>query len=66
MLSCMIESSLAVTAAAHLAPLAQYVDLDGPLLIHADPFTGLRYQSAHLILPSAPGLGVTRQLGALG
>lgn len=59
MLGCMIESSLAVTAAAQLAPLAEHVDLDGPLLITNDPFLGLRYEGARITLPLGPGLGVT-------
>ena len=58
MVSCMVETSLGVTAAAHLAPLCDYVDLDGPLLIRNDPFQGLRYQGAQIILPDSPGLGV--------
>jgi L-alanine-DL-glutamate epimerase-like enolase superfamily enzyme len=58
MMSCMVESSLAVTAAAHLAPLCDYVDLDGPLLVRNDPFVGLRYECARIILPEGPGLGV--------
>ncbi|PWH11712.1 MAG: dipeptide epimerase [Anaerolineae bacterium] len=61
LLSCMVESSLGVTAAAHLAPLCDYLDLDGPLLIANDPFTGLIYNGANLSLPSAPGLGVTQR-----
>lgn len=60
MIGCMIESSLAVTAAAHIAPLARYADLDGPLLIRDDPFTGVRYRAGRLALPGAPGLGVVR------
>jgi L-alanine-DL-glutamate epimerase-like enolase superfamily enzyme len=62
MLGCMVESTLAVTAAAHIAPLCDYVDLDGPLLIRDDPFQGLRYQGLNLILPAGPGLGVSRAL----
>ena len=58
MLSCMIETSVGVTAAAHLAPLCDYVDLDGPLLIKNDPYHGLQYQGARMILPQGPGLGV--------
>jgi L-alanine-DL-glutamate epimerase-like enolase superfamily enzyme len=58
LLSCMIESSLAVTAAAHIAPLCQHVDLDGPLLILDDPFEGVIYRDGRLILPDRPGLGV--------
>ncbi len=57
MLSCMIESSLGVTAAAHLGPLADYIDLDGPLLIANDPFRGLQYEGAQIHLPSGPGIG---------
>ena len=58
MLGCMIESSLAITAAAHLSPLVDYADLDGHLLIAADPFSGVTVQQGRLVLPSGPGLGV--------
>jgi L-alanine-DL-glutamate epimerase-like enolase superfamily enzyme len=58
MLSCMIESSLGVTAAAHLAPLCDQLDLDGPLLVANDPFDGLRYDGAAPSLPDRPGIGV--------
>ena len=61
MLSCMVESSLGVTAAAHLAPLCDYLDLDGPLLISNDPFQGLHYQGATIGLPAGNGLGVERR-----
>lgn len=60
MLSCMVESSVGVTAAAHLAPLCDYADLDGPLLIKNDPYRGLEYDGAKFSLPNAPGLGVRR------
>ena len=60
MLSCMVETSVGVTAAAHLAPLCDFVDLDGPLLIKNDPYKGLRYEGARLSLPEAPGIGVER------
>jgi len=60
MLSCFIESSVGVTAAAHLAPLCDYADLDGPLLIKNDPYRGLKYEGAKMILPNGPGLGVER------
>jgi len=58
MLGCMVETRLAVGAAAHLAPLADHADLDGPLLIKNDPFTGLDYDGARLRLPAEPGLGI--------
>lgn len=60
MLSCMVESSVGVTAAAHLAPLCDHADLDGPLLIKNDPYRGLKYDGAHMSLPDAPGIGVAR------
>jgi L-Ala-D/L-Glu epimerase / N-acetyl-D-glutamate racemase len=58
MIGCMIESAIAATAAAQIAPLADWADLDGPLLISRDPFAGVRYDCAKLIIPDAPGLGV--------
>ena len=58
MIGCMIESSLAITAAAHLAPLADYADLDGHLLIDNDPYVGVTVLDGKLVLPNAPGLGV--------
>jgi L-alanine-DL-glutamate epimerase-like enolase superfamily enzyme len=60
MLSCMVESSVGVTAAAHLAPLCDYADLDGPLLIRNDPYHGLKYDGARMTLPDSPGLGLER------
>ena len=59
MIGCMIESSLGVSAAAHLLPLADWADLDGPLLIRADPYQGVVFDGANLRLPDGPGLGVT-------
>ncbi|HLY04073.1 MAG TPA: dipeptide epimerase [Candidatus Cybelea sp.] len=58
MIGCMVESAIAATAAAHVSPLADWADLDGPLLISRDPFTGVRYDGGKLLLPDAPGLGV--------
>ncbi len=58
MLGCMIESSLAITAAAHLTPLVDYADLDGNLLIDNDPYEGVKVENGKLILPDGPGLGV--------
>ncbi len=60
MIGCMIESSLAITAAAHLTPLVDYADLDGHLLIDDDPFVGVKVINGKLILPEAPGLGVQK------
>lgn len=45
---CMAESSCAVTAMAHFAPLADWVDLDGPFLITNDPFNGVTLKDGRL------------------
>jgi L-alanine-DL-glutamate epimerase-like enolase superfamily enzyme len=59
MLGCMIETSLGVTAMAHLAGLADWLDLDAPLLVANDPFVGLSYDAqARIQLPERPGIGV--------
>jgi len=61
MIGCMIESSLAITAAAHLTPLVDYADLDGNLLINNDPYVGVTVVDGKLMLPEAPGLGVRKK-----
>jgi L-alanine-DL-glutamate epimerase-like enolase superfamily enzyme len=61
MIGCMIESSIAVTAAAHLTPLVDAADLDGALLLKDDPFEGMTVRDGKIMLPSGPGLGVKRR-----
>ena len=58
MLGCMVESAIAATAAAHLSPLVDWADLDGPFLAARDPFEGVTYDGGKIVLPEAPGLGV--------
>ncbi len=58
MMGCMIESSVAITAAAHLSPLLDYADLDANLLIDDDPYTGVTVIDGKLQLSSGPGLGI--------
>jgi len=58
MLGCMIESSIALTAAAHLGALVDYLDLDGQLHLANDPFSGLTFNTGVIGLPDTPGLGV--------
>ena len=48
MLGCMIESSVLITAAAHLASLTDYLDLDGNVLITNDPYQGVINRSGLL------------------
>ncbi|MFN2483631.1 MAG: dipeptide epimerase [Candidatus Limnocylindria bacterium] len=59
MLGCMVETSIAITAMAHLAGLAEWVDLDGHLLLGEDPYRGLEVRDGGVLeLPERPGLGV--------
>jgi len=58
MLGCMLESSLAITAASHLSPLVDHADLDGHLLVTDDPWVGATVQGGRIVLPEGPGLGV--------
>ncbi|MBI5929519.1 MAG: dipeptide epimerase [Chloroflexi bacterium] len=60
MIGCMVESSVAISAAATLTPLADYADLDGNLLITNDPYRGARNVHGKMMLPILPGLGVER------
>jgi L-alanine-DL-glutamate epimerase-like enolase superfamily enzyme len=62
MLGCMVETSIGSTAMAHLSGLADWLDLDAPLLVSDDPFDGLRYdESGRISLPDRPGIGVIRK-----
>jgi L-alanine-DL-glutamate epimerase-like enolase superfamily enzyme len=63
MLGCMMETSIGITAMAHLAGLADYLDLDAPLLIRNDPFAGVVYdQHAGMTVPAErPGIGVVHK-----
>lgn len=58
MFGCMIESSIGVTAAVHLASLVDHLDLDGALLLAEDPYLGAQYQDGYMKLSDRPGLGV--------
>ena len=58
MLGCFIESSVGISAAAHLSSLADYVDLDGHLLIGNDPFRGLEFEEGRVLPSEQPGLGL--------
>jgi L-alanine-DL-glutamate epimerase-like enolase superfamily enzyme len=58
MLGCMVESQILTTAAAHLSPLVDWADLDGPFLTAQDPFDGIAYANGKIVLPEGPGLGV--------
>lgn len=61
MLGCMTETSLGVTAMSHLAAMADWIDLDAPLLISNDPFEGVSYDQSFITLPGRPGIGIIRK-----
>lgn len=61
MIGCMIESSVGISAAAHLSPLIDYADLDGNLLVSNDPYSGAKVIKGKLVLNDRPGLGVEKQ-----
>jgi L-alanine-DL-glutamate epimerase-like enolase superfamily enzyme len=63
MAGCMVETSLGITAAAHLAPLLDFADLDGAALLANDPFEGATIGNGIIALPERPGLGVTLRDG---
>lgn len=58
MLGCMTETSCAVSAASQLAPLVDWADLDGNLLIANDIFDGVKIVDGKVIIPDRPGIGV--------
>ncbi len=60
MLGCYSDSALANTAAAHLAPFADHLDLDSHLNLRDDPFVGASMQAGCLMPNDLPGLGVQR------
>lgn len=59
MLGCMNESSIGSAALAHLSPLVDYLDMDGPLLLSEDIATGVSFSNARPVVSSAAGLGIT-------
>jgi len=59
MFGCYSDSALANTAMAHLAPYADYLDLDSHLNLVDDPFSGATIKAGRLIPNHQSGLGVT-------
>ncbi len=59
MIGCMTESTVGISAAAQLLPLADYADLDGALLLAEDVASGVRFERGRCVYPDAPGSGVT-------
>ena len=59
MLGCMVESSVGVTAMSQFASQAEFLDLDGNLLIKNDPYDGVKIERGIPIFPNKNGLGLT-------
>ncbi len=57
MVGCMTESSVGITAIAHIAPLLDYVDMDGAMLLSHDPARGVVITPEKVTFPEGPGIG---------
>jgi L-Ala-D/L-Glu epimerase len=62
MLGCMSETSCAISAAAQIAGLVDWIDLDGPLLIKQDFFDGVKFLNGSIRLNDLPGIGARPHL----
>ena len=60
-IGCMSESTCGIGAAAQLAPLADWIDLDSPKLISNDPFEGVEYKDGKIVLNNEVGTGVWKK-----
>lgn len=57
MMGCMTETSIGISAIAQVAPLLDYVDMDGALLLANDPAFGVKFDYGQAIFPQGYGLG---------
>jgi L-alanine-DL-glutamate epimerase-like enolase superfamily enzyme len=55
----MNETTIGTAAIAHLLPLLDHVDMDGPLLLAEDVATGITYDKGKIIYSDTPGLGIS-------
>jgi L-Ala-D/L-Glu epimerase len=60
MIGCMNESTIGSGAIAHLAPLLDKLDMDGPLLLSQDAASGIKYDFGKVSVSEAPGLGIVQ------
>ena len=61
MLGCMTETSCAISAASQLAPIVDWADLDGALLIGNDVFDGMKIIDGKVIVSNKSGIGATKR-----
>lgn len=57
MVGCMTESSVGISAIAHLTPLLDYVDMDGALLLKNDVASGVKVENGNIIFSNLNGAG---------
>jgi L-alanine-DL-glutamate epimerase-like enolase superfamily enzyme len=57
MVGCMTESSIGISAIAHIAPLLDYVDMDGAMLLSQDIASGVKIFDDHVEFPERNGTG---------
>jgi len=58
MVGCMTESSVGISAIAHLTPLLDYVDMDGALLLKNDIAKGVTLNNGDIVFSKLNGTGV--------
>ena len=58
MIGCMNETTIGTAAIAHLLPLLDFVDMDGPLLLAEDIASGISYDFGKINYQDGPGLGI--------
>jgi L-Ala-D/L-Glu epimerase len=58
MVGCMTESTVGISAIAHLLPQLDYVDMDGALLLAHDIATGVTIKNGKITYPIGNGTGV--------
>ena len=59
MVGCMTESTVGISAIAHLLPLLDYVDMDGSLLLKEDIATGISIKDGVITYSNLNGTGVS-------
>lgn len=65
MVGCMTETSIAISAAAQIAPKVEWADLDGNYLLGNDCFDGMKLVDGRITLEDKPGLGLTKKPGII-
>ncbi len=58
MVGCMTESTVGISAIAHLLPLLDYADMDGPLFLKNDIAKGVKIVREGIVFSKLPGTGV--------